>query len=78
MLFSISDVIARHTHLLSLRAERGNLVVPTNVGQELYDVITVTDTRCGISGKKYRVLDIETTLSLRQWRYQQRFTIGAP
>jgi hypothetical protein len=62
----------------SLRAEGGQITVPTNVGQEIYDVITVTDTRCGISGKKYRVLDIQTTLSLRQWLYQQRFTIGAP
>jgi hypothetical protein len=70
-----ADAILRRE---SLRAERGNLVVPVNCGQELYDVITVTDTRCGISSKKYRVLDIETTLSLRQWLYQQRFTLGAP
>jgi len=70
-----ADAILRKA---SLRAERGDLVVPTNVGQELYDVITVTDERCGISSKKYRVLDIETTLSLRQWLYQQRLTIGAP
>jgi len=70
-----ADAILRKA---SLRAERGNLVIPVNCGQELYDVITVTDARCGISSKKYRVLDIETTLSLRQWLYQQRFTLGAP
>jgi len=70
-----ADAILRKA---SLRAERGNLVIPVNCGQEPYDVITVTDTRCGISGKKYRVLDIETALSLRQWLYQQRLTIGAP
>ncbi len=61
----------------SLRAQRGNLVIPVNCGQELYDVITVTDKRCGIASKKYRVIDIETTLSLRQWHYQQTLTLGA-
>jgi len=73
-----ADAILRKA---SLRAERGNLVVPTNCGQELYDVITVTDKRCGISSKKYRVTDIETTLSLRHPLangYQQRLTVGAP
>jgi len=62
----------------SLRSQGGQITVPTNVGQELYDVITVTDKRCGISSKKYRVLDIETALSLRQWQYQQTLTLGAP
>jgi len=70
-----ADAILRKA---SLRAERGNLVVPVNCGQELYDVITVTDKRCGISSKKYRVIDLQTTLSLRQWLYEQRLTVGAP
>jgi len=70
-----ADAILRKA---SLRAERGNLVVPVNCGQELYDVITITDTRCGISSKKYRVIDIQTTLSRHQWFYHQRLTVGAP
>jgi hypothetical protein len=63
---------------LSLRAERGNLVVPTNVGQELLDVVTVTDERCGISEKNYRVQAIQTNYDRRQGGYEQRLTIGAP
>jgi len=70
-----ADAILRRE---SLRSQGGQITVPTNVGQELYDVITVTDERCGISAEKYRVLDIETTFSLRQWLYEQRFTLGAP
>jgi hypothetical protein len=62
----------------SLRTQGGQITIPVNCGQELYDVITITDTRCGISSKKYRVLDIETALSLRQWLYEQRLTVGAP
>jgi hypothetical protein len=62
----------------SLRAERGNLAIPPNVGQELYDVVTVTDKRCGITSKKYRVMDIDAEYSLREWQYRQTFALGAP
>jgi len=70
-----ADAILRKA---SLRAERGNLVIPTNVGQELYDVITITDERCGISSKKYRVLGIDVQYATPGGQYQQRLTIGAP
>lgn len=62
----------------SLRAERGNLVVPVNCGQELYDVITVTDERCGISSKLYRVMAIQADYSRREARYTQRLTLASP
>jgi hypothetical protein len=61
-----------------LRAQRGNLVIPTNVGQELLDVVEVTDERCGISGEKYRVQGIRTLYDRRQGRYEQALTLGAP
>jgi len=51
-----ADAILRRE---SLRAEGGQITIPVNCGQELYDVITVTDDRCGITSKKYRVLDIK-------------------
>jgi len=73
-----ADAILRRE---SLRSQGGQITIPVNCGQELYDVITVTDARCGISSKKYRVLDIETALSLRHPLangYQQRLTVGAP
>jgi hypothetical protein len=70
-----ADAILRRE---SLRAQRGNLVIPTNVGQELYDVITVTDKRCGISSKKYRVLAIQTDYNRPNGTYNQKLTIGAP
>ena len=62
----------------ALESQGGQITVPVNCGQELYDVITITDDRCGISSKKYRVLDIETKYSTRQWHYQQTLTLGAP
>ena len=61
-----------------LQAQLGILTVPTNCGQELLDVIEVTDERCGISEEEYRVLAIQTDYDRRQGKYEQRLTIGAP
>jgi hypothetical protein len=54
------------------------LLVPTNVGQELLDVITVTDKRCGISEENYRVQAIQTHYDRRQGIYTQRLALRAP
>jgi hypothetical protein len=62
----------------SLRAKRGNLVVPTNVGQELYDVVKVTDVRVGVTNKNFRVLAIQTDYTRRSGSYEQTLTLGAP
>ena len=62
----------------SLRAQRGNLVVPTNVGQELLDIVEVTDERCGISEENYRVQTIQTNYDRRQGIYTQRLALCAP
>jgi len=70
-----ADAILREA---SLRAERGNLTVGTNVGQELLDVVEVTDERCGISEENYRVQAIQTDYDRRKGQYDQRLTIGAP
>jgi hypothetical protein len=56
----------------------GQITVPTNCGQELYDVVEVTDQRCGISQVKYRVLAIQTDYDRRQGRYEQKLSLGAP
>jgi len=70
-----ADAILRQ---ISLRAERGNLVIPTNVGQELLDVVKVTDERCGISEENYRILAIQTDYDRRQGIYIQRLALCAP
>jgi len=62
----------------ALETQGGQIVIPPNVGQELYDVITITDNRCGIVSKKYRVMDIDAEYSLREWQYHQAFILGAP
>ena len=54
------------------------IVVPTNVGQELLDIVEVTDARCGIEQGKYRVTAIQTDYDRRKRQYDQRLTLGAP
>jgi hypothetical protein len=62
----------------ALGASPATITIPTNVGQELLDVVEVTDERCGISEENYRVQCIQTDYDRRQGRYDQRLTIGAP
>jgi hypothetical protein len=62
----------------ALESKGGQITIPTNVGQELYDVITVTDKRCGITSRKYRVMSIDSQFNRLQGSYQQSLTLGAP
>lgn len=60
------------------RSVEAVITVPINVGQEIYDVVTVTDARCGIDARRYRVLAIATEFDRRKGRYQQKLYLGAP
>jgi hypothetical protein len=62
----------------ALQAHDATIVTPTNVGLEPQDVITVTDPRCGIVDRRYRVLAIQTTYDRRTSRFDQRLTLAAP
>ncbi|MGA2285001.1 MAG: hypothetical protein ABSG55_01860 [Dehalococcoidia bacterium] len=73
---SRADTLLRQAAMAS-RAEE--IVVPPNCGQELYDVVTVTDGRAGLDAAPRRV----TGLSLRYGRdtakptYEMRLRLGA-
>jgi hypothetical protein len=64
---------------LAMASQGGSLVVPPNCGQELYDVVAITDAPAGLSAAKRRVVG----LSLCYVRggpapaYEQRLTLGA-
>jgi len=57
----------------NLATSLGEVNVPVNCGQELYDVVEVTDPRAGLTAARYRVQEIELTYR-RQERpaYSQR------
>ncbi|TET38927.1 MAG: hypothetical protein E3J65_04555 [Dehalococcoidia bacterium] len=60
-----------------ITARGGEILVPTNCGQDLYDVIDITDERAGLSSVKRRVMGITLRYStLREARYEQRLRLG--
>ena len=55
----------------------GEITVPVNCGQELYDVVEITDARAGLTSARRRVLGV--ALEYRRdgaSRYQHRLTLG--
>ena len=61
-----------------LGAVAGDIVAPANCGQELYDVVAVTDTRAGLAAARRRVLGLELRYARtgRRARYAHRITLG--
>jgi hypothetical protein len=59
-----------------IEASDGSILVPVNCGQQLYDVVDVTDIRAGLEAEKWRVLGM--TLVYNPWRgeYRQRLKLG--
>lgn len=55
----------------------GAILVPLNCGQQLYDVIDITDSRAGLSANKMRVLGLTSVYDSRRSRYEQRLLLGA-
>jgi len=55
----------------------GTIRVPVNCGQQLYDVIDITDSRAGLSAEKERVLGLIMIYNPRRGEYEQRLSLGA-
>jgi hypothetical protein len=56
----------------------GEVLVPTNCGQDLYDVIEINDGRAGLASVKRRVVGITMRYSTsgREARYEQKLRLG--
>jgi hypothetical protein len=54
----------------------GRITVPVNCGQQLYDVIEITDTYCGLASVKRRVLGMTLVYQPQQGEYFQRLVTG--
>jgi hypothetical protein len=62
----------------ALDAQSGEIAVPVNCGQELYDVIEVTDPGAGLSAARRRVLGVSLRFSTGERPvYEQRIALGA-
>lgn len=54
----------------------GAIRVPLNCGQQLYDVIDITDSRAGLSAEKKRVLGLNSVYKPGRGEYEQRILLG--
>jgi hypothetical protein len=66
-----------HLREAEIEAEGGNILIPVNCGQQLYDVIALTDARAGLTAEKKRVLGIVLGYYPRRGEYRQRLQLGA-
>ncbi len=55
----------------------GSIRVPVNCGQQLYDVIDITDDKSGMNEEKKRVLGMVLVYEPRRGIYEHRLTLGA-
>jgi hypothetical protein len=64
---------------VALGEEGGEVLVPVNCGQELYDVVSITDAAAGLSTARRRVLGMTLRYSAdrRSPAYEQRLRLGA-
>jgi hypothetical protein len=62
---------------MEIEATDGMIIVPVNCGQQLYDVIDVTDARAGLDAVKKRVLGIALVYRPQRGEYFQRLELGA-
>ncbi len=60
-----------------MESASGTMLVPVNCGQQLYDVIDITDSRAGLDASKRRVLGFVLVYSPRRGEYRQRLYLEA-
>ena len=60
-----------------IESTSGAIRIPPNCGQQLYDVIDITDSRVGLSSEKKRVLGLVLAYNPRRREYEERLLLGA-
>jgi hypothetical protein len=59
-----------------LESANGTIRAPVNCGQQLYDVIDITDSRAGLDAEKKRVLGLTFIHNPHRGEYEQRLSLG--
>ena len=59
-----------------MEAVNGAILIPVNCGQQLYDVVDITDSRAGLETAKRRVIGLTLVYRPRRGEYQQRLLLG--
>jgi len=67
------EALLRHA---AIESEDGYIVVPLNCGQELYDVIDISDALAGLTAAKRRVLSLHHTYDTQKGLYTLKIGLG--
>lgn len=65
-----------HLREEEMAAGGGFILAPTNCGQQLYDVIDITDGRAGLDGEKRRVMGLTLVYQPRRGQYEHTIALG--
>ncbi len=68
---------AAHLRESEIASSGGYILVPANCGQQMYDVIDITDSRAGLSAEKKRVVGLITLYHPHRGEYRQWLKLGA-
>jgi hypothetical protein len=60
----------------AIESEDGYIVVPLNCGQELYDVIDITNALAGLTAAKRRVLSLHHLYDTQKGVYALKISLG--
>jgi hypothetical protein len=73
-----ADVANAILSKMRLTGKRGVILIPPNCGQELFDVVQISDAGANQSAVKFRVVGLRFEYSPKQARYQHKLILGAP
>jgi len=72
------DVASAILAKMRLRGKGGVILIPPNCGQELFDVVQITDAGANQAAVSFRVVGIRFEYNPKQARYQHKLILGAP
>ena len=72
------DVASAILAKMRLTGKRGVILIPPNCGQELFDVVQVSDSMANQSAVTFRVVGVRFEYNPKQARYAHKLILGAP
>jgi hypothetical protein len=72
------DVASAILAKMRLTKARGVILIPPNCGQELFDVVQISDAGANQAAVSFRVVGIRFEYNPKQARYQHKLILGAP
>ncbi|MFC1937406.1 hypothetical protein ACFLWY_02455 [Chloroflexota bacterium] len=66
-----------HLRRAEIGSAKGVIHIPVNCGQQMFDVIDITDKRAGLDDAKMRVLGIALTYEPHRGKYEQQLSLEA-